>query len=314
MVSLHVLICVAYPPESPCLFYWILPNLKGYGTPHNPHMLCHSVFVWAEATSPILMLGSSIRPTLRPMLCRRLELYMPRGKSGVGGSPDWPVDKFVFSALFFGNPGEWLSSRISPLLVSDFISIYWSGFQSREGSLTRDLESVVTILRLDAPSPERDCFSCWSMHLHTGAGISPPRSVEGPDNSCRSRSQVLFLRFLWVHRSRAESHIFMDNWYALFEELLTRSICFRHPPDLPADNGVVQTVHRSHYSLSKKSIRRTVQTSVLPIQNAGMYLVAINGVYYPWAKNTIHQLLHLFAVSELLVPWFFRCVLILCYL
>lgn len=33
MVSLHVLICVAYPPELPRLFYWILLNLKGYGTP-----------------------------------------------------------------------------------------------------------------------------------------------------------------------------------------------------------------------------------------------------------------------------------------
>jgi hypothetical protein len=55
MVSLHVLICVAYPPELPYLFYWILLNLKGYGTPHNPHMLYRSILVWAEVTSPVLI-------------------------------------------------------------------------------------------------------------------------------------------------------------------------------------------------------------------------------------------------------------------
>ena len=138
------------------------------------------------------------RPILCAMLCKRFESYMPHGEAGVGGFPDWPVDNLAPPLHSFGGiRGKWLSSCISPLLVSDFIFL---GRLPIKGSLRSWESHYYLALR---------CFvSGTGLFLLLIYVFTPKRrhllhrSLEGPDNSLHSRSQVLFLRFLYFHRLR----------------------------------------------------------------------------------------------------------------
>lgn len=163
----------------------------------------------------------SIRPTLRAMLCRRLESYMPRGKSGVGCFPDWLVNNLVFSALFRRiRANGVLHASLHSWSVISFPSI---GLASNHGKgRVIDLRSSESryYLALRCSISRTGLFlQLIYAFAHRRWHLSH-RSLEGPDTSRRSRSQVLLLRFLWVHRSHAESHVFPDNLYTLSQEPL----------------------------------------------------------------------------------------------
>ena len=86
----------------------------------NLTLLCRSVFVCIKV---MLMVGSATRQSTRSF-----ELYSADDQSHIGYNGKDGVGGFHDQAPPLKNLG------ISPLLVSDFISVYRGGFQSRTGT------------------------------------------------------------------------------------------------------------------------------------------------------------------------------------